>query len=270
MRNAAASNTKKGRNIFYNILIVILIGIMLFSGYNLVKILWTYHQGTVAYNELADLAGMNDDLKKITVSDWTTVDWNALLEDGPDVKAWLRSPSTVINYPVAQGKDNDLYLHHLINGEYDFKGTIFIDYRCQNPFTDFQTVLYGHKMNDGSMFACIRKYLLENGYYKAHPVMQLYTPAQNYLVEIFGALRVNSNDTYIYNFNLSAAGDEEKQAYLNYIIENNEIPDYPKNEISVSPQDAIVMLSTCHTEKEKDRFVVWGKLTPQENVKKPA
>ena len=62
------------------------------------------------------------------------VDFDALVKKNKDVKAWIYSKDTVINYPVVQGKDNQYYLYRMINGEWNGKGSIFIDYRCENPF----------------------------------------------------------------------------------------------------------------------------------------
>ena len=39
----------------------------------------------------------------------------------------------------------------MINGDWNGKGTLFIDYRCKKPFNEFNTIIYGHRMRDGSM-----------------------------------------------------------------------------------------------------------------------
>ena len=65
---------------------------------------------------------------------WPTVDFESLLAQGPDVKAWLELPGTVIQYPVAQGEDNSYYLKHLYDGTANKVGCLFIDYENAEDF----------------------------------------------------------------------------------------------------------------------------------------
>lgn len=71
----------------------------------------------------------------------------------PDVVGYISIPSVSINYPVVQTDNNDYYLNHLITGEQSSGGSIFLDYRCDaDASVAKNTVLYGHNMNDRSMF----------------------------------------------------------------------------------------------------------------------
>lgn len=63
-----------------------------------------------------------------------TVDFESLLAQGPDVKAWLELPGTVIQYPVAQCEDNSYYLKHLYDGTANKVGCLFIDYENAEDF----------------------------------------------------------------------------------------------------------------------------------------
>ena len=76
----------------------------------------------------------------------------------PDVVGYISIPSISINYPVVYTNNNDYYLNHLITGEESASGSIFLDYRCDpNARTAQNIVLYGHNMNNGSMFHNIEK-----------------------------------------------------------------------------------------------------------------
>ncbi|MEI3102433.1 MAG: class B sortase [Oscillospiraceae bacterium] len=66
---------------------------------------------------------------------------------------WIYCPNTVINYPIAHTEDNFTYLDHLLSGEYNANGTIFVDCQDNPDFSGKNTRVYGHNMNDGSMFA---------------------------------------------------------------------------------------------------------------------
>lgn len=77
------------------------------------------------------------------------VDWEEAWRINDSVCAWIVIDGTVIDYPVAQGEDNDYYLHHDIYGDWSYSG-VFADCRCN---VDGNAVLvYGHHMDNGTMF----------------------------------------------------------------------------------------------------------------------
>ena len=71
--------------------------------------------------------------------------------------AWLYAPSSGINYVVAQAEDNDYYLHRLLNGTEAKAGTLFMDYQNHSDFSDWNTMIYGHHIKNGTMFASLVK-----------------------------------------------------------------------------------------------------------------
>lgn len=90
------------------------------------------------------------------------IDWNKLKEINKDIIAWIEIPDTIINYPIL--KDNNLYyLKHSYNKKYNSNGSIFTTNK--NPFEEFETLLYGHNMKNGSMFSILDKYMDEDFLY---------------------------------------------------------------------------------------------------------
>ena len=81
-----------------------------------------------------------------------------LRETNPDVIGWISIPGTVIDYPIVQTTDNDYYLDQSITGTYLKSGAIFVDFRNSSNWTDRNTVIYGHNMASGEMFAQLAKY----------------------------------------------------------------------------------------------------------------
>lgn len=243
---------KKKTGVLYKIIMLILIGIIIFSGAKLGKIFYEYYKGSKAYDSLSKLADITDIEVKI--------DWKDLEKENEDIVAWLYSKDTVINYPVVQGSDNSYYLNRLFNGEWNFKGTLFVDYRDEAPFENFNTIIYGHRMKDGSMFKSLGEYRDTAGYYKEHNVMKLFTKEKKYELQIFGAATIPS-DSEMYNMWIT--DESAKQNYINWILENNEIPDYDGS-VQVTPSDKLVMLSTCTYEFDDARLCVWGKLVEVE------
>ena len=156
---------KKKSDIIFRIITVILLCVMVFSAYKVVSILLEYHNGKSAYDALADIAGTGKSAGAGILGssgeddpEFLDINWEALMAKGSDVKGWLRSRGTSINYPVVQGSDNDYYLTHIMTGESSRHGSLFIDYRCEDPFNCFMTVIYGHRMMNDNMFNRLGNY----------------------------------------------------------------------------------------------------------------
>ncbi len=245
-----AENKKKKSSWLFKVIVTALLLIIAVSGYNIAKILWEYHEGTSAYKEIQQVANAGAEEKK------GEIDFDALKKKNKDVKAWLYSEGTPINYPVVQGPDNQYYLYRMFNGEYNGKGSLFIDFRCEKPFRDFNTIIYGHRMKDGSMFHDLIEYR-DKSYYEKHKIMQLTTPKKKYDVHVFAVVTIPADsDLYRSSFR----SDVEKENYLQQILAKNET----EMGVSVSSEDHIVMLSTCTYEYDDARLVVYGKLVERE------
>ena len=76
-----------------------------------------------------------------------------------DVVAYISFPEAGITYPVVQGKDNSQYLYHNIYGQYSINGSIFLDSDNNDDFSSVSSVIYGHHMNNGSMFGSLERSL---------------------------------------------------------------------------------------------------------------
>ena len=87
------------------------------------------------------------------------VDFDSLIKQNPDIYAWIYIPETNINYPVCRhASDDNFYLDHDIYKNYSYAGAIYSQFCNSRDFDDRVTVLYGHNMADGSMFANLHKF----------------------------------------------------------------------------------------------------------------
>ena len=85
-------------------------------------------------------------------------DWSqGMLAVNPDYKGWLTVYGTTATGPVVQGETNDTYLRTDIYGEHSIPGTLFLDERCDTK-QHGNLIIYGHKMNDGTMFGSLDKF----------------------------------------------------------------------------------------------------------------
>ena len=138
------------------------------------------------------------------------IDWDKLKEINKDIIAWIEIPDTIINYPIL--KDNNLYyLKHSYNKKYNSNGSIFTTNK--NPFEEFETLLYGHNMKNGSMFSTLDKYMDENFLY-THQKFKIYTPNENYEATIFSvySIGVNTESNNIKELNFEERIDYYKKA----------------------------------------------------------
>ena len=256
---------KKSVKILLTVLCLIFVGIFAFSGYKLYSIIHEYKVAENKYNDLSSQF-VNSDRKKPDseqseedklANEETSpidVDFDALREQCADVVGWIYSEDTVINYPMVIAEDNFYYLRRMIDGNYNSSGTLFLDCLNEGDFSSKNTLIYGHNMRDGSMFASIRNYDKQE-YYDAHPKLYINTPDGNYRVEIFsGYITDADSDTYTIGF----GSDEEYQAYLDKMVSQSAFT----SDVKPTSADRIVTLSTCTYEYSDARFVVQGRLVP--------
>mgnify|MGYP001668256387 CR=1 FL=1 len=179
-----------------------------------------------------------------------SVDLSSLQAQYPDVIGWLYCEDTSINYPVAQGYDNNQYLRHLLNGTYNTAGTLFADYRNGQIGADHNFVIFGHNMNNGTMFGSIVKYKNQE-YYEAHPKFYLFTENHIYRIELVaGYVTTIQSDAYTINFET----EDLLQSYVNRAIKNSTF----KSNVDYTGGNRIVTLSTCSYEFNNARYVVIG------------
>ena len=191
------------------------------------------------------------------------IPWEKLQEECPDIIGWIRCKGTILNYPIAISTDNDYYLNTNHHGVHDGVGIPFVDYETLKPFEQFLTVLYGHRMANGTMFKHISYYFYTDGedHYEKYPIYEFYTPEKDYEMQIFAWARVYEADETVYRFDFRDDGSPEdlmdRQRYLDHVAAINQLQ-HPK--FTVIAEDNIVMMSTCTAQLDTDREVVWAKL----------
>ena len=185
-----------------------------------------------------------------------SVDFDALQQANVQVIGWIYCEGLPINYPVVQAEDNDYYLHRKPDRTEGESGAIFMDAANRNSFQDDISILYGHNMKDGSMFAKLINYSSQ-AYYNSHPVMWLLTPGQNYRVDLFSCLSTLAGD---WPYTIRFSKDADKEAYLARAKGESMFT----SSVEPTAADQLLLLSTCHYSYNDERYVVLGVLTPAE------
>lgn len=164
------------------------------------------------------------------------------------VTGWICIPDTKLSYPLVQGKDNAYYLDRAWNGRYSALGSIFLDVRNNAGLTDFHTLIYGHRMKNGSMFGSL-KYYNDFSYLAEHPYVYIKTEEGVRQYEIFAAYEAPVRScTYRLDFPDEAA----RQELIDFALQQSVIA------TGVVPEttDRIITLSTCTGQGYDARWVV--------------
>lgn len=180
------------------------------------------------------------------------IDFDSLRAVNPEVVGWLTIDGTDIDYPIAQHSDNDYYLHHLFNGEWNSSGCLFMDCHNQSDFSGRHNIIYGHHMDNGTMFQNLM-YYKDQSFSEEHPTARLITPDGSYTVEFFAGYvaDVNSN-----TWRLDFISDRDFEDWLASALERSLF----ESTVIPTATDKIVTLSTCSYEFYNARFVLHGRL----------
>lgn len=186
------------------------------------------------------------------IAELEQMDLEALREVNPDVVGWIRIPDTEINYPLMQGEDNEYYLERTWNDQKSVTGSIFLEHLNSAALTDFNTIVYGHNMQNGSMFAGIRKFNTQQ-YWEDHPYVYIRSDLGVYRYEIFSSYLADVDGS---TYGLAFSQEETRTRFLANARENSVI------ETNISPEatDRILTLSTCSGMGYTTRWVVHARL----------
>lgn len=183
------------------------------------------------------------------------VDFTTLLTQNLDTVAWLKVNGTAIDYPVVQTDNNEFYLTHSFDKTYNKAGWIFSDFRNNFKILNKNTIIYGHRRLDNSMFASLKN-LLDDNWLNNDPIIKLSTPNANMIWQIFSIYTIPEESYYI---TTHFENDNQYQEFLN-TIQKRSIYSLPT---SIDSKDHILTLSSCK-DNFGNRIVVHAKLIKKE------
>lgn len=190
-----------------------------------------------------------------------SMDFAALREVNSEVLGWILIPGTVISYPVTQHRDNTYYLSHTWRKTAGAVGAIFVEQNNRPDFSDFNTIVYGHNMNNGSMFGTLKQYKKQN-YWKTHPYVYVTDDNGSRCYQVFAAYEVSTTGT---TYQLGFRNDESKQAFLDFCMEQSLI----QTGVVPTVRDHILTLSTCTGRGHATRWIVQAVLKAPDLPQEP-
>ena len=192
-----------------------------------------------------------DILNEIIMECLRSVDIKALKAVNPDVIGWIYITATDISYPIMHSDSNERYIRSswMNSSVYLTAGAIFMESMNNPEFSDFNTILYGHRMRNETMFGKI-KYYNSKSYLEAHPYIYIVTESDISRYDIYAAYEVSTlGDT----FKIGLGGKESRQAYIDFTLASS----IYSTGIVPTVDDHILTLTTCSGVKDySTRWVV--------------
>lgn len=225
-----------------------------------------YAHNEAKFDELSTLVNEEAGAKEYSVtlvSDDKTMPpilkkYESVYQKNQKIVGWLTIEDTDIDYPVMQTVNNDYYLDHNFNQEYDKNGSIFMDKDCTPAFPNDNMIIYGHHMKSGRMFGNLNRYAKES-YYKEHPIIHFDTIYEEgtYKVMYVFRSRIYSEDEIVFKYYkfIDATSEDEFRSNME---EMEKLSLYDTG-VTARYGDKLITLSTCDSSENNGRFVVVAK-----------
>lgn len=180
------------------------------------------------------------------------LDLEALRAYNEDVLGWIAIPGTAVSYPLVRGEDNQYYLTRSWKRESISSGAVFMDFAASRDLTDFHTIVYGHRMRDGTMFGSLGNYG-DPDYWREHPSVYIVLDDAIYRYDIFSAQEAGVKGI-VYRNDIEENHLEEE--FVRYCT------DYSVLDTGLTPDSGgrFLTLSTCTGNGYASRWVVHGVL----------
>lgn len=228
---------QKKYNFIYIIVLLIFITLFIISTKEIVKWYINNQNNKKIQEEISQEIIIDE--KENKEEDKYKVNFKALKDKNPDTVGWLKVNGTKIEHTIVQANDNDYYLTHNFEKEYNSAGWIFADYKNKFDGTDKNIVIYGHNMRDNSMFGSLKDVIKEKWYNNEENYKIIFiTENEPSIYEVFSVYQIENEDYYIQtNFRNNTIFEE----FIN-TIKSRSVKNF---EIEVTKEDTILTLSTC-------------------------
>ncbi len=273
---------EKFRKVFLIVMIAVLIGTLAFLGWQLFSI----DEGGKTNSKIANIAGeliepptsdysipaYVDDLtlnEPITssqpapeepeiinttpvVNTPLKINFDKLIEQNPDTRAWVKITGTTVNNVVVDGRDNEYYLTHDFYGKESVSGTVFSTNTNTWDGNDDNTILFGHNMKNGDFFSYVLHYIPNDtsrepiAFYKVHPTIMMATPdggSQTY--KVFAGIMCNTQPEYgeVFSYinKTRFAGVDDFNRYILDVMDRS----WFFTDVDLTYGDELLTLSTC-------------------------
>jgi len=274
---------KKLKNVLFYLVIVLLIGVFVYAAWNLIAYYRSTLEANEKYGELAGLLGDTrpsrppihktdvEDPTETTVSPWITVihpqtgeavqmlpEFREAFLRNPELVGWITIEDTNVDYPVVQSAvdHKDHYLHRDYYGNYDAHGCIYAREQCDVFAPSDNITIYGHRMQDHTMFGHLAKYERKDFYADhAYVFFDTLLERHTYQIAYVFVTTANPGEGFAYHTFVDAYDDAEWAEF----IAGCEAHKLYDTGVTIQPGDKLITLSTCEYTHANGRLVIVAK-----------
>lgn len=241
--------------------LIIVFGAIFFI--SLIMVVRILVQGRLEQSAFDQLAAIADEAKRSELepdAEQHTAEsspYVVLKEQNEDFFGWISIEDTKLDYPVMYTPDApEYYLRRAFDGSYAESGVPFLSADCFDGCGNW--LIYGHNMNNGTMFATLLSYA-EEEFWQEHPVIEFDTLENSGRYEIMAAFYTKiyadgENGFQYYEY----ADVSDPSVFEEYVEQATRAALYDTG-IRAEYGDQLITLSTCSYHTENGRFVVVGR-----------
>ncbi len=205
-------------------------------------------------------AQIKEEYPNVVFPDFIQLKYARLYATNRDFVGYLEADGVGLSLPVVQGDNDDEYMEKNFYGKKTKYGCPFVTHLNNIINLDQNTIIFGHHMNNGTVFGALDKYKSIDGFKKA-PVITFNTLYSDYSWKIVAAFVTNAykeqDNGYVFRYYFTTLSTQERfAAYLNEISQRS----LYDTGVDVLPTDKLLTLSTCSHEFDDARFVVVARL----------
>ena len=184
--------------------------------------------------------------------------FHALLERNKDVIGWITIDDTKIDYEVLYD-GTDYYLNHTIDHVETVAGSIYMDQTNNIERNNYNMLLHGHHMKNGTMFKDVVKFK-ERDFFMKHRIIKFDTLYHDMVWEVFSVYVLDANKEMMYtNF----ATKEDFLAMANSFKDRSM---FQIEGLELNGNDRLLTLSTCSYEVNNARTILHARLIQKDGV----
>lgn len=250
VKNVKKKKKSKAGKIIIWIVLILTIGVFIFAGGKVLSILLEYNEAASQYRDIEDIFDDNKTIEETTEEidpfDYDVpfeYDYDKLRAQYPDAIGWIYLKDR-FSYPIFQEKEGmeNFYLYHLPDGTYNVSGSLFVQKEFPEGMKGTYSIVYGHNMNDGSMFGRLHSYHNQSNFEKQSR-MHVFIEYDHYVYNVIGTFETGVDSKVYETHNLDTK--EVYDDFVDMVVKNREY-EIPLTEMTYQ-KNQIITLSTCTT-----------------------
>lgn len=249
------NKSRRIKNVLLLFIIIILIVILVYCGIKIAEWFIDNNENEQLQEELSNY--IEKDIGKNNEKDDEieryNIDFESLKKINADTCGFLKVNNTSIEYLIVKANNNEYYINHNFEKKQNVAGWIFADYKNKFDNTDYNIIIYGHNMKNGSMFGTLSDTLKEEWYEnEENKYITLVTIDGTKKYEVFSIYEEEASD---YPIQTEFSSNIE---YINFlkIIKRKSIYDF---NVNITDTKGILTLSTC-SNNNLNRVILHAKL----------